>query len=550
MAHSATGVVQKAVDTRTPPARSIRALDETSNGTRAIPLRLDALVSPYKGIARLSFRIERLPPLARLSRGHNNGNGSWLLSLEELNALEYLLPQGTDAHTLAVRIMDPDAGAETTLAVLEFSVSPSPTGSVTEEDTPAEGAPAAPQSERAGLALHHPAVKTGGPAAGKAERDESRFASLTGGHITRRVSGLAQPAMESASAEMEDCKSGEITGGLLARKGEARPSVFAFKELAARSFPDADELQRLRAELAQARFDAERARESGMLGTQTLIRKAAHAWTASESTHFTSAEVQRSEQSAKALAEARAAYEAAETSLARLRTELSRAPGAAGDVGARPAIEDPALSPSPRKLADQEAEPSQSRSLPKKGGLHSAHESKLDLRGNRIIDVEEILGSLRPAPRDRRRVGHVLAAAPLALFAIASYFGAPLVPESWRPNIAMITSIFEPAIGRSDPVLKAAPATPQKAVAPQMAVIARSVNLRANPATWGQIISTLPQGLRVAMIEKRGNWSLIKADGANGEGRPLVGWTFNAFLKVEGGRYAKPPATEQIGHPR
>lgn len=117
MAHGTVGFGKKPVPERADhaPAGEVPAV------IRAIPLALGPLVSPYKKRGRLSFRIERLPPLARLSAGRNNGDHSWSLAYDELEDLRYLIPESMDEpHVLAVRVIARDDGA--TLAVIEVPV--------------------------------------------------------------------------------------------------------------------------------------------------------------------------------------------------------------------------------------------------------------------------------------------------------------------------------------------------------------------------------------------------------------------------------------------
>jgi hypothetical protein len=96
--------------------------DAEDTGPRAIALDLTSLLAPYRKQGRVLLRIERVPQLWRLSSGRNNGNGSWSLTLDELDGLEYFQPDGhAEAHTLAIRIVDPEGD---TIAVLDYLVSP------------------------------------------------------------------------------------------------------------------------------------------------------------------------------------------------------------------------------------------------------------------------------------------------------------------------------------------------------------------------------------------------------------------------------------------
>lgn len=100
----------------------MRAMDE-DEAQRAVPLDLAPLIAPYRRQGRLSLRVERLPPRARLSRGHNNGDRSWSLMSDELDGLLFLPPDGaSQTCTLAVRIVSLDGGGGATLALLDYCV--------------------------------------------------------------------------------------------------------------------------------------------------------------------------------------------------------------------------------------------------------------------------------------------------------------------------------------------------------------------------------------------------------------------------------------------
>ncbi len=122
MVRRATGSAEKLT------AGKAGGADDMSGGDasmRAIALKLGPLLAPYKKQGRFLVRIERMPQLGRLSSGRNNGDGSWSLSLDELDDLTYLYPETiTEAHTLAIRVIGLEGVAGSTLAVLNFVVSP------------------------------------------------------------------------------------------------------------------------------------------------------------------------------------------------------------------------------------------------------------------------------------------------------------------------------------------------------------------------------------------------------------------------------------------
>jgi hypothetical protein len=78
------------------------------------------LVVPYGRDRRVSLRVERMPSRSRLSRGRNNGDGSWSLTREELDGLLYFPPRGSnDIPTLVVRIIGLDSDNGATLGVVD-----------------------------------------------------------------------------------------------------------------------------------------------------------------------------------------------------------------------------------------------------------------------------------------------------------------------------------------------------------------------------------------------------------------------------------------------
>ena len=99
------------------------AQSDTSEGQvaiRNVPLDLAPLLAPYRGHGRISLRVERLPHRARLSRGQNNGDRSWSLSLDELDDLDLIVPKDLiGMQTLSIRIISLDGGDGATVAVLD-----------------------------------------------------------------------------------------------------------------------------------------------------------------------------------------------------------------------------------------------------------------------------------------------------------------------------------------------------------------------------------------------------------------------------------------------
>src|SRR5579862_5946609 len=104
-----------------------------------LPLDLTNLVTPYGRDRRVSLRVERMPSRSRLSRGRNNGDGSWSVTRDELDGLFYFPPRGSkDVPTLVVRVIGLDSDNGATLQVVDAV--PGDTEEP-EADDPGESAP-------------------------------------------------------------------------------------------------------------------------------------------------------------------------------------------------------------------------------------------------------------------------------------------------------------------------------------------------------------------------------------------------------------------------
>src|SRR5438132_6189755 len=93
---------------------------QATNINNGVPLELGGLLAPYGRDRRVALRVERMPSRSRLSRGRNNGDGSWSLARDELDELFYFPPRGSnDTPTLVVRIIGLDSDNGATLAVVD-----------------------------------------------------------------------------------------------------------------------------------------------------------------------------------------------------------------------------------------------------------------------------------------------------------------------------------------------------------------------------------------------------------------------------------------------
>lgn len=311
MAQRATGFKRSAAKL----SRSAGALETVADEAprqRSIPLNLAPLIAPYKKKkGRLSLRVERLPQLARLSAGRNKGDGCWSLATDELEDLNYLIPESVhDAHTLVIRIISLDGDTATTVAAVDFLVSP--------------GAQAAGERDAPTLEV----AASGGNVDLQRLRDELAGARAA---LCARDAEIAQIRQSAERAEK----------ALVQRQTGIDPSELeaTFKaQLDARLAAARDEAA---AELARAKADWDAAhgtssadaeaslaqmRERWQSEADDALRKAEQAWKADETARFIAAEKKWRDQFTKAVSEAKAKAagpEKGEAKLRRLQEQLT-----------------------------------------------------------------------------------------------------------------------------------------------------------------------------------------------------------------------------------
>ncbi len=286
---------------------------------RGIPLDLRPLLSPYKGKGRLTLRVERMPRAARLSAGRNNGDNTWSLTLDELEDLEYLLPEGsTNAHTLALRVVSRDDVGASTLVVLDLPISPDANGSA-----PAENRRSTPKV----------AISSGDKIQVGLLRDELVKEADA---LAARESDLAdmRRRMERAEAEIT-LKDNALADALAARKAEIDTRIAALTAQAAtdlersRNTWQAEQNDRITELAASEETRMARARESWRREMQEAFSKTESSWKAGEAERLAAAEKRWQAQANKALADAQSAVDAlrneSETEHRRLRDDLAQA---------------------------------------------------------------------------------------------------------------------------------------------------------------------------------------------------------------------------------
>jgi hypothetical protein len=134
-------------------------------------------------------------------------------------------------------------------------------------------------------------------------------------------------------------------------------------------------------------------------------------------------------------------------------------------------------------------------------------------------------------PRKGSSFRDVIVVASIAIIAIFAYPRIePFLPETWRSNIAAILGGLAPS---------------PNPIAQGSASVVSDVNLRVEPSTTAEIITTLPRGLKVTTIERRGDWMLVQVEGNSGNARPQRGWVFGSFLISDVNDDVEPEPSEE-----
>jgi hypothetical protein len=316
MAQRGTGFARKAVETPPPEPRARAVVAETPPAPpEPVPLDLAPLLAPYRKHGRLSLRVERLPHRARLSHGHNNGNHSFSVALDELEGLAYIPPDGTsESPTLGIRIISLDGGDGATLALLDYNVS---TGSL------AAGKAADSHNEKEVGRLNTELAKLKATLAAR----ESELAEARRGLEASR--DLPQQTIDAELATMRASWEAEVEERVAAA---VKDTAAKFENARATETATSSKSEKL----AQEQLAQERAR--WQKDAEAALKKAQKDWQAAEATRLAATEAQWRKQSDAALAEAnvqlekekaRPAPEAArprvdDTELRKLRDELAK----------------------------------------------------------------------------------------------------------------------------------------------------------------------------------------------------------------------------------
>jgi len=255
-------------------ARAKSADDEDDTGEpRVFPIDLIPLLAPHKKHGKLTLRVERLPQQTRLSAGTRNSDGSWSLTRDELEDLEYIVPEGVDATTsLSVRVVSLTAGS--TLAVLDYPIV-------------ADGTPAV--DGRHDVAGEETQV----------ERLLDELAKVKASLAERDRTLAVTPSVEASLVAAETRWAAEMDARLAAETAKAALQL----EHTRRAW-DAEQSERLAKLEARAQEMVADARERALSDAREAALAAERAWKAEEAARLATAEASWREQLAKTSAEA------------------------------------------------------------------------------------------------------------------------------------------------------------------------------------------------------------------------------------------------------
>jgi hypothetical protein len=294
-----------------------------------IPLALAPLVAPYRRHGQLSIRIERLPNGARLSRGRNNGDRTWSLSVDDLDEVLYQPPHGMEeALTLAVRILNLDSDQGSTLALLDLAVSPG--------DARPPAAPSPPPMP--------PSSDAPGASEAELRRVRDQLTELTA-RLAVREAELAEARQKLGtpqSAGAKDIAATELAGAralweaelkekLAAAAAEAAANVAASRQQwqteQGGRFAELEKRADEQIQLAQQRWQQDakaamaQAEATWKAGEAQRLAAAEARWREEATRTLAATEARWRDESTRALADAEARVKRAEAALAQLRPD-------------------------------------------------------------------------------------------------------------------------------------------------------------------------------------------------------------------------------------
>ena len=326
----------------------IRTRADAGHLPKGVTLDLLPLLAAYGRDRRVAMRIERMPSRARLSRGRNNGDGSWSVTRDELDGLSYIAPKNAkESPTLVVRIIGLESDNGATLAVLDYPV-------LDEEET-----------ER---------IESETAATDSAQR-EAEFRQLRA-ELTKTKAALRANQTELSSArqlweaELEERLADATNDAAVTLDRNRTQWQVQAKERAAK----------LEARFAEQLAEA---REALKRDDETERAKTEAAWKEAEAARFAAAEAKWREQIARALARESAERTRIEVSLSAARADAERNSADANELRSlRDEVETLRAD-----LTDRDAKLAEAQSAAKK-----AHERARAVAERGSADGSELLG--------------------------------------------------------------------------------------------------------------------------------------------------------------
>jgi hypothetical protein len=280
--------------------------------------------------------------------------------------------------------------------------------------------------------------------------------------------------------------------------------------------------------LAQMRLASEEARTGRQQELTVALSNAQKTWKTEMAEQLSKAEAQWHKQSEKALTQMTARFNAAEAALKQARAGAGATRDRGDDIEVRRLRDE--ISVLQASLANRETELAQRRLPAKPPHEHPGPETKISLRRNRTWNSTELSEQQRRARSKRRAIGGGAVAAALAAAGILFYSGNGFpAMESVRSNVTTMTARIGAMLATA-PAMIASASLPQPAAPQPSSVVLHNANLRSGPLAAASIVSTLHRGLKVAAIEQRGNWTLVRIDSESGKLPSKRGWVFSSFL--------------------
>ncbi len=509
---------------------STHATDEAAAAPRAIPLALTPLLSPHKGRERLSLRIERLHHLARLSRGRNNGDGSWSLWPDEVDDLAYLLPESVDeAHTLAIRIINLDGA---TVAMLDYPIAPgyTPLGSALAKP----GSTANPVDDTEIRSLRDELVTLKASIAGR-ESALSETQRKTEHDCAERYSRMIEAELVAARSTWD----AELGERLAAAAEQAAANIKS-----SRSAWQAEQDACFAALEKRAQERMAQARERWRQESDAALSKAEKDWRAGEAARLAAAEARWRDQSVRALAEATERFERAETRLAeaRAQAEADRERGENDELRRlRGELERAKASLAVREIELARAHPAAERARDRWTAAPRVTLQKPE-RVWRLRAAENVEQKRegRPLIRDVAVVACLAALATMLYPHIES-----MIPDDWWPEITSFTGVSQPFLGNVAVSAVLQKPAPVRVAKPPAGIIVHAANVRAGPSKGTSVIATLPRDSEITPIERHGNWVLVRIEGESGKHKPQQGWVYASFLRGATDSDKKTPSAQR-----